>query len=115
MAKNILYIADGVQVNASWVNHIVISNDGVNWDAISKAGISVGKHSINLNTSITNSYPERGETSGFVITLKQSDAQSPKLSFDPSKVLNQAAWNTGAASPAAGAIQAMDDIITWLG
>ena len=83
-------------------------------DAISKFGLSVGKHFINLNTAATNSYPERGETSGFVITLKQGDEHSPKISFDPSKVLNQAPWNTGATSLASGAQQAIADIVSWL-
>lgn len=114
MAKNILYIANGAEVDPSWTGHIVISGDGVNWDAISKFGLSVGKHFINLNTAATNSYPERGETSGFVITLKQGDEHSPKISFDPSKVLNQAPWNTGATSLASGAQQAIADIVSWL-
>jgi hypothetical protein len=118
MAKDILYIADGATVDPAWTGHIVISGDGVNWDGINKTGLSVGKHAINVNTSVSNSYPERGEKSGFVVTIKGSDEKSPKLSFNPDKVLNQAAWSTIAPGTAsnlsAGAIQAVTDILTWL-
>ncbi len=115
MTKEILYIDNGENVDAAWTGHIVISNDGINWDSINKAGLSVGKHYISINNTAPNSHPERGERSGFVITLKGSDEKSPKISFDASKVTNQPTWVVpGAASDAAGALQAMSDIMTWI-
>lgn len=113
MAKDILYINDGAAVDAAWTGHIVISSDGSNWSGISKTGLSVGRHSINLNSTAPNSFPERNKEEGFVITLKHSDSNGAILKFNPMKVLNQQAWIAG--TPAAGATQAMTDILTWLG
>jgi hypothetical protein len=113
MAKDILYIANGEEIDPTWTNHIVISSDGVNWDGISKVGISAGKHSINLNTSAPNSYPERNKENGFVIVLKRGDSEGPLLKFNPEKVVNQATW-LSQGSPIANANKALADILTWL-
>lgn len=115
MSKEILYIANGSDVNAAWTGQIVISGNGVDWDGFNNVGLSAGKSTINVNTSVSNSYPERGETSGFTITLKYSDETSPKIVFDPSKVVNQPTWVVpGAASEALGALKAMTDILSWI-
>lgn len=112
MAKDILYINNGSAVDPAWTGHIVISGDGVNWDGISKVGLSVGKHSISLNTISSNSYPERNKESGFVITFKIEDGSGAILKFNPEKVLNQSGWVSG--TPSANAQQAVTDILTWL-
>lgn len=112
MAKDILYINDGAAVNIAWTSHIVISSDGVKWDAIPIAGLMVGIHPINLNTTAPNSFPERNKESGWVITLKRNDNEGVILKFNPSKVLNQAGWVAG--TPLANAQAAMADILTWL-
>ena len=118
MSKEILYIAEGSTVNAAWTGQIVISGDGVDWDSINIVDLSAGRHAINVNTSVSNSYPERGEKSGFAITLKVDDSTSPTFSFNPDKVLNQPTWSTispgTASSLASGSAAAMTDILTWL-
>jgi hypothetical protein len=119
MAKDILYINDGPAINAAWTNHIVISGDSVNWDAINKTALSAGKHAINLNTSVSNSYPERNKEEGFVIVIKRSDNEGSILKFNPEKVLNQPTWSVSAPGGTAtsllsGAQAALADILTWL-
>lgn len=111
MAKDILYIDEGINVDVTWTGHIVISSDGVVWDGISIIqGVSVGTHSINLNTSVTNSYPERNKEEGYVVTITGKDGLI--LKFNPSKVLNQAGWIAG--TPQQNAIAAVADILNWL-
>jgi hypothetical protein len=107
MAKDILYINNGAAVDVAWTGHIVVSNDGVNWNGISKTGLSVGKHSISLNTITPNSYPERNKESGAVIVLKRSESEGPVLKFNPDNVVNQAGW---IGDPN----QAVSDILDWL-
>ena len=117
MAKDILYINDGVAINAAWTNHIAISGDGVNWDTINKLDLSVGKLALSLNKTAPNSYPERNKESGFVIVVKRSDSEGPLLKFNPEKVLSQPTWSTSgtATSLSSGANTAIADIATWLG
>jgi hypothetical protein len=118
MAKDILYIDNGTNINVGWVNHIVISYDGVNWDGIDKTGVSAGVHPLNLNTTtVTNSYPERNKEDGYVVVVRRSNSEGPLLKFNPENVLNQAAWSTSgsAASKQAGAQAALADILAWLG
>lgn len=112
MAKDILYMDNGVTVNAGWTDHIVISNDGVNWDLIPKVGVIVGHYPIHLNTSVPNSYPERNKEEGWVVVLKHNDIDGPLLKFNPSKVTNQPGWVAG--TPQANALAAVADIATWL-
>lgn len=107
MAKDILYIEDGPTINVAWVNKIAISYDGVNWDSIDKTGVSAGMHRINLNTSVSNSYPEANKATGGVIVLKRSDSDGPIIKFNPDKVVNQASWTTPEL--------ALIDVISWLG
>lgn len=115
MAKDILYIQNGEQVDPLWTGHIVISNDGVNWDGISKAALSAGKHKLNLNTTAPNSFPERNKADGWVISVKRSDDDGPVLKFNPAKVLNQPTWvSPGAPTELAGADNALTDILSWL-
>ena len=42
MARDILYIQDGSLIDAAWTGHIVISNDNINWNGISKIGLWYG-------------------------------------------------------------------------
>lgn len=116
MAKDVLYINDGVAVNVAWNNHIVISADGVNWDAISKTGLTAGKHFLNLSNS-SNSFPERNKQEGWSIVLKRSDSNGAVLKFNPENVTNQDAWSTSGTATDIndGAKTALADILTWLG
>jgi hypothetical protein len=107
MAKDILYINNGIAIDAAWTNHIAISNDGTNWQTINKVGLSVGKHYINLNTSAPNSYPERNKESGAVVVISGIGADGKVLKFNPDKVLNQPGW---IGDPAV----AVEDITIWL-
>jgi hypothetical protein len=107
MAKDILYIDNGANVNVAWTESIVISADGVNWNAINKQGLDVGLHSVNFNTNVPNSFPERNKESGPVITIKRSDQEGAILKFNPEKVVNQPGW---IGDPQ----QAVSDIISWL-
>jgi hypothetical protein len=112
MAKDILYIQNGEQVDALWTNHVVISNDGVHWSGISKHNLTATQHSINLNTSAPNSFPERNKESGFVLVLKRNDAEGAILKFNVENVLNQPTWLVG--TPAANINVAMADVLGWL-
>jgi len=38
-----IYIANGVDVDPTWVNVIALSADGINWDTINKDNLSVGQ------------------------------------------------------------------------
>lgn len=115
MAKDILYIEEGATIDVTWTGHIVISSDGINWNGINTAGLSVGKHYISLNNSVENSFPERNKETGWVIVLKHIDSDGAVLKFNPANVVNQATWNTGATDPTAGSITAVDDIMSWIG
>jgi hypothetical protein len=115
MAKNILYIDNGENIDVSWTGHIVISSDGVNWDGINKIGLSVGKHKLNLNTSAPNSFPERNKEDAWVVSVKRYEEDGPILKFNPAKVLNQTTWvSPGAATELAGAQKAVSDIMSWI-
>lgn len=115
MAKDILYIQNGVDVDPMWTNHIAISGDGVNWDTINKAGLSVGKHKLNVNTTAPNSYPERNKENGWVVSLKREEDDGPVLKFNPAKVLDQPTWVVpGASSELVGAQTCLADITAWL-
>lgn len=116
MAKNILYIENGEQIDALWTGHIVISSDGVNWDGINKTQLSVGKHKLNINTSAPNSYPERNKEDGWVISIKRDEEDGPVIKFNPNRVLNQSSWSTSgtAANETEGAQNAVADILSWL-
>jgi hypothetical protein len=114
MAKDILYIQNGEQVDPLWTNHIAISYDGVNWDGIHKDALSAGKHFISLNKTAPNSFPERNKEEGWVITIKRDEEEGAVLKFSPKNVENQPTWNTGAANENAGAQTALTDILSWL-
>jgi hypothetical protein len=107
-ATDIRYIANGVDVDASWTNVIAISYDGVNWATINSINLSVAKHAINLNSSAPNSHPERNKESGFVIVVKRSDSEGALLKFNPENIQNQRTW-IGRPN------QAVSDIASWIG
>ena len=108
MAKDILYIRNGVIST----NHIEISGDGVSWDAISKVGLTVTVHSINLNSSAKNSYPERNKESGFVITIRGLESEGAILKFNPNNVVNQPTWIAG--TDVVNSQVALASILSWL-
>lgn len=103
-----IYIDDGVNVNLSWVNHIAVSKDGVNWDTISKDNLNVKSRMVNISN--TNKHPYLNKGTHGMITLDVAE-DSPLLVFDPNDVVNQVGWhgNTPAALQ-----QAVSDITGWL-
>ncbi|MCK5644240.1 MAG: hypothetical protein KAJ19_25805 [Gammaproteobacteria bacterium] len=101
-----IYIDKGVNVDASWVNHIAVSSDGINWSTINIHALDVKSRYLNLNN---DSPLTRGGSHG-MITISTSDSNI-KAQFDPNDVLNQPTWlgNTPAKLQ-----KAVADITGWL-
>lgn len=114
MVTDIKYIANGPAAVVGANDHIAISGDGQNWDLISKAALSIGLYTINVNTTAPNSFPER-KKSGVLITIKRSDNEGPVLKFDPFKIEEldgMPATTTPETLATAQAIK--DEITSWL-
>lgn len=114
MITQIKYIANGPTAVVGANNHIAVSQDGNNWDLISKAGLGIGLHTVNLSSSAPNSHVERNR-SGVLITLKRSDNEGAVLRLDPFKLIEIdgiAATTTPETLATAQAIK--DEIASWL-
>ena len=93
-----VWIDDGVNINAAWESHIVISNDGTNWN--------VAEHKEGLTVDIV---PYRG---GHQVTFKRSTNRDVVFQFDPAHVPNKPAWDAPGTS-LGKAIAAVTEILTW--
>lgn len=113
MVTQVKYIANGPTAVVGANDHIAVSQDGTNWDLISKAALSVGLYTVNLPTA-PNSHVERNR-SGAIITLKRSDSEGSILNIDPFKIVEIdgiAATTTPETLATAQAIK--DEIASWL-
>jgi len=105
-----MHIDNGVNVNPAWVNSIAVSADGANWSTINKSGLDVKSRFVKQNSATNGGHPFVNKGSHGQITLANGE-DTPKLSFDPNDVVNQATWqgNTEAAVQVA-----VSDLTDWL-
>jgi hypothetical protein len=102
-----IYIDDGVNVDASWINSIAVSADGVNWDTINKAGLNV----INRWVNLPSDSPILRKSSHGLISLTVGSDDTQLITFDPNDVVNQAGWQ---GNTPAELQQAVLDITGWI-
>jgi len=102
-----IYIDDGVNVDASWINSIAISADGVNWSTINKHALNVNARWVNLPSKS----PILRKQSHGLISLTVGEADDQKIVFDPNDVVNQPTWQGN--TPAELYVTA-GDITGWL-
>lgn len=105
-----IYLDDGVNIDASWVNHIAVSRDGINWDTINKHQIDLKQRFINKNDATSNRHPFVNKPSHGLITIARSEDQV-LLVFDPNDVENQPTWAGGTPLELRKAVA---DITGWL-
>ena len=101
-----MYVDDGININASWTEHIAVSADNVNWELINKKGLSIMPRFLVTQAQgaiLNNSADTR-------ITLK-SESGETKVDFECDKIINQTTWNGRTKA----ALQvAVSDIAGWL-
>ena len=99
-----MYIVNGVTADAGWTKQIAFGEDGVSWNTLNKANITLKKTITHGNTkSPLVNVPDR-----FAITLVHGNDEI--LKFQLSDIKNQAGWTNDAA----GMIAAIDDLSTWI-
>ena len=106
-----MYIDDGVNVNPSWVNHIAVSNDGVNWDSIHKSHLSVHQRVIQQNNNPNARHPWVNKGTHWRIALKVQPDDTQVLDFDPNDIVNQPTWQ---GNTAAAVQKAVTDLTGWI-
>lgn len=104
-----LYIDDGVNVDASWVNSIAISKDGVNWDTINKSSLDVRSRFINISDADSIPFVNKGNHGR--IALSRNGEDDAVIDFDPNDVVNQPTWQGNTPSSLQNAVA---DISGWL-
>lgn len=105
-----IHIDDGVNIDASWVNFIAVSNDGVNWTPINKEQIDVKQRTLSMNNSSERRHPWVNKGTHSLITLSRS-ASEPLMIFDPNDVVNQPTWQGNTPTALQNAVA---DIAGWL-
>jgi hypothetical protein len=114
MITTVKYIANGPTAVVGANDHIAVSQDGTNWDLITKTALSIGLHTINLPTSAPNSHVERNR-GGVLITLKRSDNEGPILTIDPFKIVEIDGLTATTTPETLATAQAIkDEISSWL-
>jgi hypothetical protein len=112
MAERTFHIEDGVNVDASWLNHLAISRDGVNWDPIHKDSIDVNSRIVNKQSSANGGNPADPKGPRAIISLERGGDDNPIVQFDISNVANQPTWSTGSINT--DLQTAVSDITGWL-
>lgn len=111
--KGITHIQKGEVVNATWKNMIAISYNGTDWSTIMNHSIkSIGFHSLNLNSTSQNNYPERFKESGYVIDIKLNDEASTTFQLNVERVENQATWIV--SDKLTNVQKAVEDLNSWM-
>jgi hypothetical protein len=104
-----VYIENGTDVNAAWYGSIAVSYDNVNWQLISKEGLSVKPRYVSGN--ISNPPGVIGPNVRTMISL--SDFSGATLfEFECNDVINQATWN---GKTKAALQTAVEDLGVWIG
>jgi len=106
-----IYLDNGVNIDASWVNHIAVSSDGVNWTPINKSFLSVNQRWLNLSSDPNFRHPWVNKGSHGLITLRYGTDSEVALVFDPNDVINQATWQGNTTAELQVAVA---DITGWL-
>tara|TARA_R110002126_G_scaffold139832_1_gene284666 strand:- start:95 stop:400 length:306 start_codon:yes stop_codon:yes gene_type:complete len=101
-----MYVDDGINIDASWTEHIAVSTNNVDWELINKKGLSITPRFINK--------PQGGalsnDTASTRISLMSESGQT-KVDFECDKIINQTTWNGRTKA----ALQvAVSDIAGWL-
>jgi len=107
-----LYISNGIDVVATWTDHIAISNDGVAWETISKEMLDVSARTVYQNSPLANRNPGEPKGTKVIISLKRTGDGRSVLEFDVDDVANQAGWIAG--DMPTNRLAAVTDITTWL-
>jgi hypothetical protein len=105
-----IYIDDGVNIDASWVNHIAISNDGNNWTTINKHQLDVKQRTLSMNNSAERRHPWVNKGTHSLITISRSESE-PIMVFDPNDVVNQPTWQGNTPTALQNAVA---DITGWI-
>jgi len=105
-----LYLDDGVNVDASWVNHIAVSYDGTNWSTINKANLNVHSRWLNLSTGPVR-HPFLNKSAHGLISLTVGSDDTQILTFDPNDVTNRPTWQGGTVVELQAAVA---EITGWL-
>jgi len=111
--ERVIYIDNGENIDASWLGHLAISWDGVNWETISKNQLDVSARIAKQNADRANRHPGENKGSRALISLKRQGDVRDVLEFDVENVANQAAWQAG-ASLNDKMLLAVTSITTWL-
>lgn len=101
-----MYVDDGVNINASWTEHIAVSADNVNWELVNKKGLSILPRFLitqNKGAVVNNIADTR-------ICLK-SESGMVKVDFECDKIINQPTWNGRTKATLQAAVS---DIAGWL-
>ena len=99
-----MQIVNGITADAGWTKQLAYSHDGSTWKTLNKSHLRVKTAVVNGNIKS----PLVSSSQKFVITLLNGDDEL--LRFKLSDVTNQAGWTLDAA----GLIQAVDDLNTWI-
>lgn len=106
------YIDNGINVNPAWFAHIAVSQDGVQWTPIAKAGLDITP--VIRKVSVNPLNPLSNKEQKCIIQLKRGGDDRPIVEFDVDNVANQAAWLSG-ATIIDKCIAAVTDITIWAG
>jgi len=99
-----MYIANGITADAGWTKQIAFGEDGITWNSLNKANITLKKTIVHGNTKS----PLVSTADSYAITLLHGNDEL--LKFQLSDIKNQPSWT----SDSAGIATAIDDISTWL-
>lgn len=98
-----VYIENGVDIDPSWTQSIVFSNDNVDWHSINKNDLAV--------KPVFQNHPNNYEFD--VVTKVRLEYSDGKVAaeFELQNIQNQATWSLGTK---AALRQAVSDIQGWL-